>query len=75
MAATELYALNSQLRASSLLNYFLELRADSSLRELFINYLDLLVEHLAAEAVNRYACFAEALAKAGAPTRSKLSPS
>jgi hypothetical protein len=47
----------------------------SSLRELFINHLDLLVEHLAAEAVNRYACLAEALAKTVAPTPSKLSPS
>jgi hypothetical protein len=33
-----------------------------------------LSKHLAAEAVNRYACLAEALAKAGAPTRSKLTP-
>jgi len=35
---------------------------------LFVHDLDLLVEHLAGEPIDRHACRAEALAKAGAPS-------
>jgi len=35
---------------------------------LFVDDLDLLVYHVPGEAVNRHACRAEALAKAGAPS-------
>ena len=54
--------INSQLRKGAWLQRSFTLSTNDSQLfplELLVHYLNLLVEHLAAESVNRYACLAE----------------